>query len=143
MRFALPLALLALSLPAHAATAPKSKPVAKAAAPVIEPQPDATSLINQAHDAQGRGQSDLALRLAQAAIVADPARPSSYDALADLYLALSQPEAARSYYGEALSIDPNDDGAMRGMSALDHGAPQQAAQQAVEAQGQGAKTGTP
>jgi tetratricopeptide (TPR) repeat protein len=145
MRFALSsLLLLALALPVQAATPAKPvvKPVAKSAAsaPVIEPQPDPVTLIAQARDAQTRGESDLAVRLAQSAIVADPARPASYDVLADLYLALNQPEEARSYFGEALSIDPNDDAARRGMLALDQGSlPQQAAQ----AQDQGKKTGTP
>ena len=148
MRFALSsLLLLALALPADAAT--PAKPVAKAEAkpaakaPVIEPQPDPVTLIAQARDAQSRGESDLALRLAQSAIVADPARPASYDALADLYLALNQPEAARSYFGEALSIDPNDPGALEGMAALDHAPPQQSAQQVFGAQNQDAKTATP
>jgi tetratricopeptide (TPR) repeat protein len=148
MRFALSLllAVLALAPPAYAATPVKPAPKvpAKAAAPVIEPQPDPVILIAQARDAQNRGESDLALRLAQAAIVADPARPSSYDALAALYLALNQPEAARSYFGEALSIDPTDDAALRGMLALDQGAPpRQSAQQVFPAQDQGKKTGTP
>ena len=131
--------LLALAVPAHAAT-PAKKPPAKpaaAAAPVMEPQPDASILVGQARDAQNRGEGDLAIRLAQSAIVADPARPSSYDALADVYLALNQPEAARSYYGEALSIDPGDAGAQRGMAALDRGSPRQQAAQ------QGTKTATP
>jgi Tfp pilus assembly protein PilF len=134
-------AALAVAAPVDAATPPKKpvKPVA-VAAPVIEPQPDASLLITQARDAQSRGEHELALRLAQSAIVADPARPSSYDALADVYLALNQPEAARSYYGEALSIDPNDAAATNGMTRLDRGAP---SQQAAQAGDQGAKTGTP
>jgi tetratricopeptide (TPR) repeat protein len=140
---ALAIASPALMTPAHAAVAAKSakaKPAAtKAAAPVIEPQPDPAQLVIQARDAQSRGESDLAVRLAQSAIVADPARPSSYDALAAVYLAQNQPEAARSYFGEALSIDPDDDAARQGMSTLDRNAPQQAAQAAD----QGTKTGTP
>jgi tetratricopeptide (TPR) repeat protein len=155
MRFALPLLLAVLALPAYAADTPSvtaakpaaktaaAKPAAKTVAPVAEPQPDPLTLINQARDAQNRGESDLALRLAQAAIVADPARPASYDALADLYIALNQPEAARSYFGEALSIDPNDASAQTGMASLDHGSPQKPAQQSAQAQDQDAKTGTP
>jgi tetratricopeptide (TPR) repeat protein len=113
--------------------------VAKIAAPVIEPQPDPLTLIAQAHDAQSRGETELAVRLAQSAIVADPARPSAYDALGDVYAANNQPEAARSYYGEALSIDPSDAAAQKAMSTLDHGPGQQAAKAADEGQ----KTGTP
>ncbi len=151
MRFALSaVLLLALAPTAYAATPAKpvvkagARPAAKAAAPASDPQPDPVTLIAQAREAQNRGESDLALRLAQSAIVADPARPASYDALADLYMALNQPEAARSYFDEALSIDPNDDGARRGMLALDQGSPQQqAAQQVFQAQDQGKKTGTP
>jgi tetratricopeptide (TPR) repeat protein len=130
---------LLLAAPADAATAKKPvKPVAKVAAPLVEPQPDAGTLITQAHDAQGRGETELALRLAQAAIVADPARPSAYDALGDVYAANNQPDYARSYYGEALSIDPADDAARKAMDALDHPPGQQA-----KANDEGPKTGTP
>jgi tetratricopeptide (TPR) repeat protein len=129
--------IFVLAAPADAATAKKPvKPVAKVAA--VEPQPDAGTLIIQAHDAQGRGETELALRLAQAAIVADPAGPSAYDALGDVYAANNQPDYARSYYGEALSIDPADDAARKAMDALDHPPGQQA-----KANDEGPKTGTP
>ena len=153
-RLCLVVAGLLLAAPAYAATtptpiAPVSKPVGKpvakaaskaapktAAAPAPDPQPDPVTLIAQAHDAQGRGETELALRLAQAAIVANPALPAAYDALGDVYAASQQPEAARSYYGEALSIDPGDGLALKGMAALDH-----PGQQAADAGG--AKTGNP
>ena len=43
------------------------------------------TLLSQAHDAVGKGDTELAVRLAQSAIVADPARPASYVALGDIY----------------------------------------------------------
>ncbi len=130
---------LLLAAPADAATTKKPiKPVAKIAAPVVEPQPDPVTLIAQAHDAQSRGETELALRLAQAAIVADPARPSAYDALGDVYAANNQLDAARSYYGEALSIDPSDATAQKAMTALGRGPGQQAAKAADSEQ----KTGS-
>lgn len=138
-RLCLALGALLLAGPADAATTKKPiKPVAKVAAPVIEPQPDPVMLIAQAHEAQSRGDTELAVRLAQSAIVADPARPSAYDALGDVYAANNQPDAARSYYGEALSIDPSDAAAQKAMSALGRGPGQQA-----KAADEGQKTGTP
>jgi Flp pilus assembly protein TadD len=135
----LALGALLFAAPADAATTKKPiKPVAKVAAPVIEPQPDPVTLIAQAHEAQSRGDTELAVRLAQSAIVADPARPSAYDALGDVYAANNQPDAARSYYGEALSIDPGDAAAQKAMSALGRGPGQQA-----KAADEGQKTGTP
>ena len=136
------LAALLLAGPAAAATAkkpvkPPAKPAAKAAS-VVEPQPDPASLIVQARDAQGKGDMDLALRLAQAAIVADPSRPSSYDALADVYAAAHVPDAARSYYDEALSIDPTDMPAQKAIAALERGAHDTRA-----ANAEGIKTGNP
>jgi tetratricopeptide (TPR) repeat protein len=137
----LALAALLLAGPVHAATAKKpAKPAAKPAAEIVAPQPDPTLLIAQSHDAQGRGETDLALRLAQSAIVADPARPSAYDALGDVYAALNQPDFARSYYSEALAIDPADLAAQKAMTALDHGGP---GQQAAKTDAEGSKTGTP
>ena len=137
------LALVAVLLAGPACAATAKKPVKAAAKPmaaVIEPQPDPTLLIVQSHDAQSRGDSELALRLAQSAIVADPARPSSYDALGDVYVALNQSDFARSYYSEALAIDPADSAAQKAMAALDHGGPPQ---QAAKADAEGTKTGTP
>jgi tetratricopeptide (TPR) repeat protein len=140
----LAVAVLLLAAPADAATAKKPvKPAAKPAAAVIEPQPDPVLLLSQSHDAQSRGATDLALRLAQAAIVADPARPSSYTALGDVYAALNQPDFARSYYSEALAIDPADFAALRAMAALDQAPGQQAAQEAAKTDAKGTKTGTP
>ena len=137
------LAALLLAGSAYAATPAKkpAKPAAKpaaAAAVVIEPQPDPVTLIAKSRDAQSRGETELALRLAQSAIVADPARPSSYDALADIYAALNQADFARSYYSQALAIDPSDSAALTAMAALDRGAPVQ-----QSANAEGTKTGTP
>jgi tetratricopeptide (TPR) repeat protein len=137
---ALLLTLSPLSGPAAAATAAAKKPVkptAKAAA-MVDPQPDPTTLIAQARDAESKGDTELALRLAQSAIVADPARASSYDALADIYAANNAPDSARSYYGEALAIDPTDVSAQKATAALDRGANDKRA-----ANAEGIKTGNP
>ena len=139
----LSLLLLALLLatPASAAVAKKpAKPVAKAA--VIEPQPDPVTLIARSRDAQAKGDIELALRLAQAAIVADPARASSYDALADIYAANNAPDYARNYYDEALSIDPTDMAALKAIAALDRGASDKRAANAAT-NIDGTKTGNP
>src|ERR1019366_282942 len=113
------LALILLAVPAFAA-APRApaRPKAPLAAPVsADPAGD---LIAQAQTAQANGDRDLAIRLAQAAIVADPARPATYDALGDLYAANGDADYARFYYGEALAIDPVDAGATKAMAALVH-----------------------
>ena len=115
--------------PAHA------KAVAAKAASV-EPAATPESLIADAHAAAGRGETDLALRLAQSAIVADPSRTSSYDALADIYAGSGHPDFARNYYDEALSIDPADATATKAIAMLDHNGDRRAANT-------GTKTGTP
>jgi Flp pilus assembly protein TadD len=93
----------------------------KAAAKARKPQPPVTveSLLADSRAADSRGQTELALRLAQAAIVADPARPASYVALGDIYARAGQDEFARSYYQAALGIDPVDAGAVSALAALD------------------------
>jgi tetratricopeptide (TPR) repeat protein len=120
------LALLLLATPALAAKHhTPAKPKAPPTAPVsTDPAGD---LINQAQAAQTNGDRDLAVRLAQAAIVADPARPAAYDALGDLYAANGDADYARFYYGEALAIDPADAGATKAISDLEHGDGQRAA----------------
>jgi tetratricopeptide (TPR) repeat protein len=119
------LALVLLAMPALAAAPkrPAAKPPAEAPAPVYS----ATDLIGQAQAAQANGDKDLAVRLAQAAIVADPARPATYVVLGDLYAANGDADYARFYYGEALAIDPADVGATKAMAALEHGDSQRAA----------------
>jgi Tfp pilus assembly protein PilF len=132
------LAALLLAMPAAAATAKKPVKAAAKAAAVVDPQPDANTLVAQSRDAQSKGDTELALRLAQSAIVADPARPSSYDALADIYAATDAPDFARSYYETALSIDPTDIAAQKAIAALDRGANDKRA-----ANAEGMKTGNP
>lgn len=99
--------------------------------PVSAPPPVSTDpagdLIRDAQAAQGRGDKDLAIRLAQSAIVADPTRPAGYNALGDLYAANGDADYARFYYREALVIDPVDANATRALAALDRGDSQQAA----------------
>lgn len=111
----LSLVALALALPAHAATPARPRP---AAASVPQPADPVTALLDQSRDAQARGESELALRLAQSAIVADPARPASYVALGVLYAMAGQDAYAQSYYEAALQIDPADPAAQRAIAAL-------------------------
>jgi Flp pilus assembly protein TadD len=104
-------ALLLATTPALAATkAPKAAP---APAPIT-----VESLLAQAHAAVGKGDTELAVRLAQSAIVADPARPASYVALGDIYAEAGQPDYARNFYDAALGIDPAEPGALKALSAL-------------------------
>jgi len=93
---------------------------ARAASPAPAEAPtDPNSLIAQSRTAVAKGDFDLAERMAEAAIVADPSRPSSYDALGDVCAGNHHPEFARNYYNEALSIDPADATAMKAIAALD------------------------
>jgi Tfp pilus assembly protein PilF len=121
MKFpAIPVLLSALlaATPALAAK-PKRTPKPAAEQPVT---PD--GLLAQAHAAMDKGDTNLALRLAQAAIVADPARPSSYVALGDIYAANGQADFARAYYDQALNIDPAEPGALKARAALDRSHPE-------------------
>lgn len=93
---------------------------APAKAPKAEPPVTVESLLAQAHAATSRGDTELALRLAQSAIVADPARPTSYVALGDIYAQAGQSDFARTYYDAALGIDPADSNALKAISALDN-----------------------
>jgi Flp pilus assembly protein TadD len=131
--------LLALSIggPAFAATAPAKPPVKKPAAAAPAPL-NVNDLMAQARQAQSRGDNELAVRLAQSAIVLGPDRSDTYDALGDVYAAQDQPDFARSYYNEALSVDPGDAAALKALAALDHAASDQRA-----ANTQGSQTGTP
>lgn len=79
----------------------------------------ADSLLARSRAAEQAGNRDAALRLAQAAIVADPSRASSYTALGDLYMHASQSDYASFYYTEALAIDPQDPSAQRGLELAD------------------------
>jgi tetratricopeptide (TPR) repeat protein len=116
--FPLLLAPLLLALPAQAATPTKTAPTKPGAAAPAQPADPVAALLEQSRDAQSKGEAGLAQRLAQAAIVADPARPAAYVALGDLYAAAGQSEFARSYYAAALEIDPADLGASRAIAAL-------------------------
>ena len=95
------------------------------AAPATPPKTEAPvtveSLLTQAHAAVGKGDTELALRLAQSAIVADPARPTSYVALGDIYAEAGQPDYARNFYDAALGIDPGEPAALKALSALNSG----------------------
>jgi Flp pilus assembly protein TadD len=93
-----------------------------------EPPPvTVESLLIQAHDASGKGDTELAIRLAQSAIVADPARPGSYVALGDIYAQAGQLEYARSFYDEALGIDPAEPNALKALAVLNRAHPEAAA----------------
>ncbi len=81
------------------------------------------ALLAQARAAIGKGETELALRMAQSAIVADPARTHSYVALGDIYAMAGQPDYARNFYDAALGIDPQDAAALKAISALDKNQP--------------------
>ena len=104
-------------LASNAAWAAPAKP-SLTKLPVPEPPITVESLLTQAHAAVGKGDTELALRLAQSAIVADPARPTSYVALGDIYAEAGQPDYARSYYDAALGIDPAEPNALKALSEL-------------------------
>ena len=127
LRDSLILTLACLCLPALAAQPRKAaKPKAPVAA-AVAPALSADDLIRDAQAAQAKGDHDLALRLAQSAIVADPSRPAAYTALGDIYAAHGDADFARFYYRQALQIDPVDADATRAMAMLDRGETQQAA----------------
>ena len=116
------LAVLLFSTSAWAAHAKHPKPAAAVEQPVT-----VDGLLSQAHDAVGKGDTELAVRLAQSAIVADPARPRSYVALGDIYAEAGQAEYARSFYDQALGIDPSDAGALKALAALNRDHPEHTA----------------
>jgi len=105
--------LTALFLAASPALAAPAKPKPP------EPHVTVESLLADAHAAAGRGETELALRLAQSAIVADPARPGSYVALGDIYAGTGQADYARNFYDAALGIDPSEPNALKALSALE------------------------
>ena len=105
------LAVLLLSVTTAAAAPAKT---------VKEPPVTVESLLAGAQAATAKGDIELALRLAQSAIVADPARPASYVALGNVYAQAGQGDYARSYYDAALDIDPVNPPALKAISALDH-----------------------
>ena len=116
--------MISRPIPALAAVAAlllAATPVLAAHSKLAKPEPPVTveSLLVQAHIAVGKGDTELALRLAQSAIVADPARPTSYVALGDIYAEAGQPDYARNFYDAALGIDPANPSALKALSALD------------------------
>jgi cytochrome c-type biogenesis protein CcmH/NrfG len=115
------LAVLLVSTSSWAATAKHPKPAAPEQPVTVE------ALLSQAHDAVGKGDTELAVRLAQSAIVADPARPASYVALGDIYAGTGQADYARSFYDEALGIDPAEPTALKAIAALDRTHPEHTA----------------
>jgi tetratricopeptide (TPR) repeat protein len=128
-RPALMFALVLLAAPAMAA-APHKQPL-PAKEPPAAAALSADDLMRQAQAAGAKGDTDLAFRLAQAAIVADPAKPATYDLLADLYAGAGQGDYASFYYGEALGIDPSDPAAARGTAELARNGNQRAAEAAT------------
>ena len=116
-------ALAVMATPAMAA--PRTLPARPAPAPAAA---SAEDLMRQAQAASAKGDKDLALRLAQAAIVADPAKPATYDLLGDLYAQEGQGDFASFYYSEALGIDPSDPAAAKGTAQLSRANDQRAAE---------------
>lgn len=131
-------ALLALFVSASIAHAAPTKPVpakaaaakaapaktAKTAKSAPEPPLTVEGLLTQSKDAVTKGDTDLAVRLAQAAIVQNPALASSYVALGNIYATTGQPEFARNFYDTALGIDPADAGAQKALSDLNRDHPE-------------------
>ncbi len=74
------------------------------------------SLLVKSRAAERAGRTEEAVRLAQAAIVADPTNAATYSALGDLYHRTGQEEFASFYYAEALEIDPQERDAVAGMA---------------------------
>jgi Flp pilus assembly protein TadD len=110
---AIPVLLTALlAVPSVLAAKPKPRPVAELPVTV-------ESLLAQSHAAIAKGDTDLALRLAQSAIVADPRRTGPYIVLGDIYAETGQSEFARSYYDAALVIDPAEPAALKAIAGLD------------------------
>ena len=143
-RFLLAAALILAVSPAFGVTPRKAaKPVPKAAkAAKVEDAPadPAGALIAQSRTAMQMGDKDLAVRMAQSAIVAAPARTDTYVALGDVYAASGEAEYAREYYDQALNIDPADAGALKAVASLDR-APQRTANRSGTRNGQA--PGTP
>ena len=106
----------ALTTPAFAVTDKAAKP---AAAKPVTPPPSHDALLSQSRAALGRGEIDLALRLAQSAIVANPASTRAYVALGDIYAETGQPDFARNFYESALAIEATDSAAQKALAALD------------------------
>lgn len=111
----LALTLALLATPALAAVPYR---IAKPAATSAASGDVAANLIRRAREAATKGNKELAIRLAQSAIVAAPAHTAPYDTLAALYATQGDTQFARFYYDEALSIDPTDSRATKALSAL-------------------------
>ena len=73
-----------------------------------------TNLFVRSHAAEAKGKLADAVLLAQAAVVADPARATSYVSLAELYTRHQEFHDAWKYYAEALGIDPTLAAALNG-----------------------------
>ena len=110
------------TIPLLAALLLVASPVLGKPAKAVRVSPPLTveALLAQSHAAIAKGDTQLALRLAQSAIVADPARTTPYVALGDIYAETGEAEYARAYYDQALGIDPSDAGALNAIAALDH-----------------------
>lgn len=77
------------------------------------------TLIARSHAAEARGKVDEAVVLMQAAVVAGPARASTYVLLGDLYARQHELHFARKYYDDALDIDPTLPQALAGSGRAD------------------------
>jgi Flp pilus assembly protein TadD len=113
------------TIPLLAALLLAATPVLAKPAKALRASPPLTVevLLAQSHTAVTKGDTQLALRLAQSAIVADPARTTPYVALGDIYADAGDADYARAYYDQALGIDPSDAGALNAIAALDHSHP--------------------
>jgi tetratricopeptide (TPR) repeat protein len=87
------------------------------ALPAMAADADA-GLIAKAMAAQSQGKDELAIRLAQSAIVADPTKTAGYFALGDIYRRQNFPDYARDFYQQALDINPQDSTAKAAFARL-------------------------
>lgn len=83
----------------------------------INPDP-VPSLLAKSRTAEGLGRVPEAILYMQAALVADPARASTYVALGDIHIRVQQDATALHYYEAALDVNPWEPGARRGMERL-------------------------
>jgi cytochrome c-type biogenesis protein CcmH/NrfG len=78
-----------------------------------------SKLLKESRTAEAAGKTQDAILYIQAAMVADPARASTYVALGDFYARAHQTDIAGQYYDEALKLDPSNSAAKKGLAQVD------------------------
>jgi cytochrome c-type biogenesis protein CcmH/NrfG len=74
------------------------------------------TLLKESRAAEAAGNTQNAILYIQSAMVADPARASTYVALGDFYARAHQTDIATQYYHEALTLDPSNSAAKKGIA---------------------------